>query len=471
MPPPVNAFNREMAYLKADLLAEIDERHRKGLEQFTDIEKRCKSVQEILSRIDKSCHVEQEMLKGLEEKCHTAAEDTERTIEHLYQELVQGLWKAAEQISEEYSRSSEKILTRQEEIIQKAVREITYFLAEKYAVQMKDSQLNRQQILQKIEADRDKIYYCCPFEVDFIAQSGFSAYRNRPDFLDRYQELVRDLDQESVETVNRILSRQHLLRENPDQMTDLFSEKEQRVIAEQRNGFYANTPEIQPGIFACGKYLLCSPKSGMGYTETTIFVDRIGLDKLEHPERIRQKDILDLGAFIGDSSLILSEATDQRVYAFEPSQGNFSALEKTLEINRCKNVIAVHAGIGACGGTAYIRSNLNMGHTIVETVPDESAENMDAVPVCSVDEFVAAHHLEVGLIKVDIEGYEREFLKGAEHTIRTQRPALLLSIYHSAEDFFELKSHVERWNLGYHFKIHKEINEHIYLDTLLIAEI
>lgn len=463
LPPPVNAFNREIAYLKADLSAVIDERHRAEMETLVGIEK-------MLTEIDKNCHAEQEMMKKIEENFDTSQRKTERVIEQLCHDLLQDLWEAATRVSETHSQSAEKILIRQEELIQRAGRETANLLAEKYAAQMKESQSDRYQIMKKIEADTGKIYYYCPFEVDFIERSGFYTYRTKPDFLERYQALVCGLDRESLETVNRILSRQLLLRGKPDQMTDLFSDKEQQAIAAQRSGFYANTPELLPGIFACGKYLIYAPKSGMGYTETTVFVDRIGLDKLDHPERIRQKDILDLGAFIGDSALILSEATDHMVYAFEPGQGNFEAMEKNLEINHCKNVTAVHAGIGAHGDTAYIRSNLNMGHTLVETVPLESTEQMDAVSICSVDEFVAAHHLNVGLIKVDIEGYEREFLKGAEQTIRTQKPALLLSIYHSAEDFFELKPYIESWNLGYHFKIHKEINEHIYLDTLLIAE-
>ncbi|HBC93028.1 MAG TPA: hypothetical protein DCZ10_09055, partial [Pelotomaculum sp.] len=56
----------------------------------------------------------------------------------------------------------------------------------------------------------------------------------------------------------------------------------------------------------------------------------------------------------------------------------------------------------------------------------------------TLDEYVAKHQLDVGLIKVDIEGTEREFLKGAKQTIMSKRPILLISIYHTADDFLDI---------------------------------
>jgi len=89
----------------------------------------------------------------------------------------------------------------------------------------------------------------------------------------------------------------------------------------------------------------------------------------------------------------------------------------------------------------------------------------------TLDSFVDKFGLEVGLIKVDIEGYEREFLKGAEKTIREQRPTLIISIYHHAADFFDIKPIIESWNLGYRFKVYKPVDFSISREVLLIAEI
>lgn len=80
------------------------------------------------------------------------------------------------------------------------------------------------------------------------------------------------------------------------------------------------------------------------------------------------------------------------------------------------------------------------------------------------------HNLEVGFIKVDIEGFEQEFLKGAKQTITEQKPAMLISIYHQASDFFEIKPMIESWNLGYSFKIIKPIDHSIVDECALFCE-
>lgn len=79
--------------------------------------------------------------------------------------------------------------------------------------------------------------------------------------------------------------------------------------------------------------------------------------------------------------------------------------------------------------------------------------------------------IEVGFIKVDIEGFEMEFLKGAKETICTQKPAMLLSIYHQGSDYFGIKPLIESWNLGYTFKIHKGVDLSITGETALFCEV
>ena len=143
---------------------------------------------------------------------------------------------------------------------------------------------------------------------------------------------------------------------------------------------------------------------------------------------------------------------------------------KTIEVNDAAGkIVPVKAGVGAQSGQARIQSCVGMWMSL--DTGTEKRNGMETVPVISVDEYVSAHDLTVGLIKVDVEGFEQAFLKGAEQTLRTQRPALLLSMYHNASDFFHLKPMLEDMDLGYRFKVHKEINEHIHYDTMLIAEV
>lgn len=44
----------------------------------------------------------------------------------------------------------------------------------------------------------------------------------------------------------------------------------------------------------------------------------------------------------------------------------------------------------------------------------------------------------VTFIKMDIEGSEAEALRGAEKTIRRDKPRLAISLYHKPQDYFEI---------------------------------
>lgn len=69
----------------------------------------------------------------------------------------------------------------------------------------------------------------------------------------------------------------------------------------------------------------------------------------------------------------------------------------------------------------------------------------EEIDIITLDSYVKTNKIKVGFIKVDIEGFEQEFLKGAEKTIKSQKPAMAISLYHSYSDFLILNPF---WNLG-----------------------
>ncbi len=144
-------------------------------------------------------------------------------------------------------------------------------------------------------------------------------------------------------------------------------------------------------------------------------------------------------------------------------------MQKTLSINKLTNVVAVPMALGDYSGTCVFHKSESCSGTVFRDGIQYS-EDIE-VPQTTLDDFVAEHPMEIGLIKVDIEGGEPFFLEGAKKTITEQRPILLLSIYHNAHDFFELKPMLESWNLGYSFHIHKPTFGSATGETLLIAEI
>lgn len=82
-------------------------------------------------------------------------------------------------------------------------------------------------------------------------------------------------------------------------------------------------------------------------------------------------------------------------------------------------------------------------HKALSYVPE--AEGNSVMEKTTIDEFV-------GVIKIDIEGYEMEVLEGTKETIVDQKLVLLLGIYHNPKEFFEAKQFVQDLKPEYNFK-------------------
>ena len=175
--------------------------------------------------------------------------------------------------------------------------------------------------------------------------------------------------------------------------------------------------------------------------EPSIFFDMYELDQLATVDRINQnKDlaVLDVGAYIGDSALILRRFfPNNKIYAFEAITPLCETMRQTVALNNADNIIPVNLALGDK------TDKLKMKYGKISSVTD----------LIKLDDFVEQNNIKVGLIKTDIEGAEWGFLQGAINTIKTQRPTLIISIYHNYNDFFKIKPFIESLNLGYKFSI------------------
>lgn len=131
-------------------------------------------------------------------------------------------------------------------------------------------------------------------------------------------------------------------------------------------------------------------------------------------------NILEVGANIGYYALLETSLAGPtgHLYAMEPSPYNFDLLTENLKLNGLKNYDLYQLAAGAEAGRAKFllsgRSNLS---TFIER-EDLTGEEID-VDVVTLDEFFKDK--KVDFIRMDVEGYEGEILKGAENILNSDK--------------------------------------------------
>ena len=139
--------------------------------------------------------------------------------------------------------------------------------------------------------------------------------------------------------------------------------------------------------------------------------------------------------------------------------------------NNISNIKPVNKSLGNINGerSLYLANDNFQGITSDSNLRKYTEELK--VQEVTVDQFVKENNLDVGLITIDVEGAEKDLLSGAVETIKSQKPMLFISIYHSVEDFFEIKPWIENLDLGYKFEIIKEQPWTFIADTILKCKI
>lgn len=311
-------------------------------------------------------------------------------------------------------------------------------------------------------------YQKLPVDVRFEREyyTDFYKYLTSPksSFQSDFLRLISGLDKDSVQTVVLSIQRLKLIMQSNEAFIALYTEKEFSMMKQRMDYFYSSFLELSKECFFWNGYLL-----PINHFEACVFEDQLMIHHLEHPDRYQNSDIIDAGAFIGDSALVLSRLTTGRVHAFEPAPENYNIAKQTIEMNSLSNVILSPLALGIGKGTATLSISGSASSQF-----ENSALTYDktiSVETISVDEYVNENKLHIGLIKADIEGAEHLMLRGAIETIKSQKPSLLISIYHNADDYFKIKPWIESLELGYKFKIRHSVCGSVLTDTMLIAEV
>ena len=309
-----------------------------------------------------------------------------------------------------------------------------------------------------------KLYFH-PGEREALAKL-FSDAMNREDSAQRFSALISGLDNESRNTVSDIIHRMGMIADGNKSLQDVYTQREQEEFVRMNDEFSSKIVKLNDNLYYYNGYYL-----PVNQFDSSVFFTRYGIDKLTTLDSVRNKHIIDAGGYVGDTALLFSSYTDKNIHVFEASPSNMDIIRETIRLNHLDNIVPVSKALGEKSGTAtFSLGERNSCNSLVER-PGYNYPDHIEVPVVTLDDYVRENNIEVGLIKVDIEGGEQLLLRGAVETIRTQHPILLISIYHSANDFFEIKPMIEKMCDKYTFRIVKPANPAIALETILLAEV
>lgn len=144
-----------------------------------------------------------------------------------------------------------------------------------------------------------------------------------------------------------------------------------------------------------------------------------------------QRTCIDAGANRGTYTYFLSKLA-RHVYAYEPNPAMRWVLQRSAGKNVTVSELALsdHSGVATFAIPRTKTKCRNNAGSLKTTMLAESSEDLVILPVktASLDDQGVAN---VGFIKIDVEGHEREVLAGAQQVILRDRPVLLIEMMES----------------------------------------
>lgn len=136
----------------------------------------------------------------------------------------------------------------------------------------------------------------------------------------------------------------------------------------------------------------------------------------------------DIGANIGLMSIFTSYSVGNtgKVYAFEANPETVKLLNYNIELNSISNIIVVDKAIGNNEGKIQIYNNgagNRGGASLIKPEQETQSFEVDLIKLDNIELYAT---MDIGMIKIDVEGFEMDVLKGIEKILSTSNPPKLI---------------------------------------------
>lgn len=137
---------------------------------------------------------------------------------------------------------------------------------------------------------------------------------------------------------------------------------------------------------------------------------------------------IDVGANVGILSLFMNNLVGKNghIYSIEASSKNAEIFTQNVKLNNIENITIINKAVSDEPGTVFLvppHENYNDALLVISDSPKKNAETVEAIPFDTIAQTLGINSAK--LIKIDIEGAELLFFKGAQQFLLKHKPFLI----------------------------------------------
>ncbi len=131
--------------------------------------------------------------------------------------------------------------------------------------------------------------------------------------------------------------------------------------------------------------------------------------------------VLDIGAQYGDYAIVCNRLYGAKVAAFEPLKDNYVVMNRLARINRA-HIETFNVALSDHDGFLSMYSDGGMLRS------EEYSNRKERIRFTTLD----SYEFKPNLVKIDVEGFEMQVLKGSIKTIEAHHPKIIIETHSSS---------------------------------------
>lgn len=193
-------------------------------------------------------------------------------------------------------------------------------------------------------------------------------------------------------------------------------------------------------------------KNGIKFTRLPVSVIEIFEDK-DYEMEVKDREVVDIGANIGDSSIYFAINGAKRVIAIEPLPSAYSELLKNIELNNLRNVIIpLNAAISSNEGEMEVPCNYEISDSITYSTfsKQENTNEICKIPKITLKK-ILDYVKDPYLLKIDCEGCEFDLILNEYNNVSVFENIILE--YHTIKTGIPYSSILNKLSSDYECKV------------------